>query len=58
MKALVRSGLRSKAVGSAPTGANSKRVDGMTQAKKIPGTVSSPKSQGVCKIPGTVSGPC
>lgn len=57
MKAVVRSGLRSKSVGSAPTGACSRRVDGMTQARDIKGAVSCPKKTGVGKIPGSVSSP-
>lgn len=58
MTAKKRSGYMNKAVGTSPTGAVSKRVDGMTQARKIPNTTGSgPKSQGVTKIAGTISCP-
>lgn len=58
MTAKKRSGLMKGAMGAAATGALTKRVDGITQAKKIPNTTGGgPKPQGLAKIAGTISCP-
>lgn len=50
-----RSGLMGGEVGSKPSGAVSQREDSVTQAKKIKGTISTPKAIGPQKIKGAVN---
>jgi len=52
-----RSGLMGGAVGAAAKNAVSSRVDSVTQAKKIPHSVSTPAKVGPSKIRGAVSSP-
>lgn len=54
MNARRRSGVMGGEVGSKPKNAVTQRKDGMTQAKKIKGTISTPKATGYQKIKGTV----
>lgn len=56
MTAKKRSGKMTGAVGSAPSGTNTKRKDGPTQAKHIKGAITCPCATGYSKLKGAITG--